>query len=167
MINNESCDLSGSKNNFSARWNLGGWTPLQTGAATATTASGSAIGYWIYLAALTLYTTIEILSLLVCLSTNQFNMKTADKASITIIKATTTKAGLKEMESNKACTPLIRRKLYELVRFLRSYKVQRVEFFIRSDRSDWTVNDKYIEPFRANPLLGVSKLVSYALAQLI
>ena len=29
------------------------------------------------------------------------------------------------------------------------------------------VDKKYIEPFRANPLLDISKLVSHALAQLI
>ena len=39
-------------------------------------------------------------------------MKTADKASILITRANSTKIGLKETESNKACTRVICKKSY-------------------------------------------------------
>ena len=58
-------------------------------------------------------------------------MKTDDKASISITKAKSINVGLKETEESKACTHLIRKKSYELVSFLRSYKVQ-CRIFIRS-----------------------------------
>ena len=60
--------------------------------------------------------------------------KFANSISITRVKST--KIGLKETESNKAFTRVIRNKLYGLLKFLRSYKVQQVEFFIRSDRCE-------------------------------
>ena len=44
-------------------------------------------------------------------------MKTDDKASISITRVKSSKIGLKETESDKACTRVIRRKSYELVRF--------------------------------------------------
>ena len=51
-------------------------------------------------------------------------IKTTDKASnISITRVKSVLVGLKETESNKACTRLIRKKLYELVQFLWSYDV--------------------------------------------
>ena len=67
-------------------------------------------------------------------------MKTADKASISIIEAKATKVGLNETESDKANTRVIRKKLYELVRFSRSYDVHTFYFDLpRFSRQDWSV----------------------------
>ena len=63
-------------------------------------------------------------------------MEKSKQASSGYNDSITTQVGLKETEESKACTRLIRKKSYELVRFLRSYKVQRVKFFIHSDRCD-------------------------------
>ena len=52
-----------------------------------------------------------------------------------------------EREFYKAYTGVICKKSYELVRFLQSYDVQQEEFSIHSDRSDWTVDNKLIDPF--------------------
>ena len=49
-----------------------------------------------------------------------------NKVSISTTRVKSTKIGLKETESNKACTRVIRKKSYELVRFLRSYDVNKV-----------------------------------------
>ena len=54
--------------------------------------------------------------------------KLHNKDSIWTKRATSTKVGLKETEINKASTRLIRKKLYELVRFLRTDKVRASEF---------------------------------------
>ena len=51
-------------------------------------------------------------------------IENCNKSSISIKRVKSTKIGLKETESNKACTRLIRKKSYELVWFLRSCKVQ-------------------------------------------
>ena len=53
-------------------------------------------------------------------------IENCNKSSISIKRVKSTKVGFKETESNKECTPLIRKKLYELVRFLRSYDVNKV-----------------------------------------
>ena len=74
---------------------------------------------------------------------------------------------MKETESNKACTRLIRKKLYELVQILRSYKVQQVEVGHGRDTSKVRVDNKSIRPFKTNLLIHISKLLLYALAQLI
>ena len=55
-----------------------------------------------------------------------------NKASISITGAKSIKTGLKETERTKACTRIIRKKSYELVIFLRSYKVRSSEFAIYS-----------------------------------
>ena len=47
-------------------------------------------------------------------------IKTADKASISITRVKSVLVGLKETESNKVCTRLIRKNSYESVQFLRS-----------------------------------------------
>jgi len=59
-------------------------------------------------------------------------MKSANNDSISITRVKSTKIGLKETERIKAYTRIICKKLNKLVRFLRSYKVQR-RIFIRSD----------------------------------
>ena len=69
-------------------------------------------------------------------------IENCNKGSISIKRVKSTKIGLKETESNKACTRLIRKKSYELVWFLRSYKVHTSEFGHGRDRSDWTVDNK-------------------------
>ena len=79
----------------------------------------------------------------------------------------TTKLGLKETEESKACTRLIRKKSYELVRFLRSYKVHTSKFAIHSGGCKVRVDIKLIDPFRTNLLIDIFKLLPYALAQLI
>ena len=62
-------------------------------------------------------------------------------------EATSIKIGLKETESNKACTRLIRKKSYELVYFLWSYDVHPSEFAIRSDTSKVRIDIKSIDAF--------------------
>ena len=51
------------------------------------------------------------------------DMKSSDKASISITGVQSTRIGLKETEESKAFTRLICKKLYELVLFLQSYDV--------------------------------------------
>ena len=46
-----------------------------------------------------------------------------DHASISITEGKSTEVGLKETEESKACTRLIRKKLYELGNVLQSYEV--------------------------------------------
>ena len=78
-----------------------------------------------------------------------------------------TKIGLKEAESDKACTRLIGKKLYELVQFLRSYEVHPLKFGHGRDRFKVEVDNKPIHAFRTDLPVQSSKLVSCALAQLI
>ena len=94
-------------------------------------------------------------------------METANKASISITWVKSTKIGLKETERNKVFTRLIRKKSYELVRFLRSYKVHTSKFAIHSGGCKVRVDNKPIHAFRTDLLLQSSKLVSRAFAQLI
>ena len=94
-------------------------------------------------------------------------MKTADKAIISITRVKSTKIGLKETGRNKACTRVICKKLYELVRFLWSYKVHTSEFAIYSGGCKVRVDNKTIYAFRTDLLVQSSKLVPYALVQLI
>ena len=54
-------------------------------------------------------------------------IENCNKDSILITRAESSKIGLKETEESKACTRLIRRKLYELVHFLQSYDVNWVK----------------------------------------
>ena len=63
------------------------------------------------------------------------------------------------MEESKACTCVIRKKSYQLVQNLLSYKVHTSEFAIRSDTSKVRVDNKSIHPFRTNLLIDVSKLL--------
>ena len=70
-----------------------------------------------------------------------------NKNSKSITKAISTKVGLKETEESKACTRVIRKKSYELVRILWSYDVHPFEFAIRSDRGDLQMDIKSFEPF--------------------
>ena len=92
-------------------------------------------------------------------------MKTADKASILIKRVKSTKIGLKETERNKLCMRVILKKWYELVRFLWSYKVHTSEFAIYLGGCKVRKDNKSIPPFRTNPLVHKSKLISYTLAQ--
>ena len=57
-------------------------------------------------------------------------------------EAITTKIGSIKLQDNEACTGIIPKKLYELVPFLQSYDVHKVEFFIRSDRFKVGVDNK-------------------------
>ena len=90
-----------------------------------------------------------------------------NKNSKLITTAISTKVDLKETEESKAFTCLIRKKLYELVRFLRSYKVHTSKFVIHLGGCKVRVDIKLIDPFRTNLLIDTSKLILYALAQLI
>ena len=74
-------------------------------------------------------------------------MEKSKQASSGYNDSITTQVGLKETEESKACTRLIRKKSYELVRFLWSYKVHTSEFAICSDRFKVGVNNKSICPF--------------------
>ena len=94
-------------------------------------------------------------------------MKTADKASISITRAISTKEGLKETERNKVCTRVIRKKSYELVRFLSSYKVHPFKFAIHSGGCKVRVNNKTSHAFRTDLLVQSSKLLLYTLVILI
>jgi len=90
-----------------------------------------------------------------------------NKASISITRVKSTKIGLKETESNKASTRIIRKKSYELIWFLWSYEVHPSEFAIRSDRGDVRIDIKSFEPFWAYPTTVSSKLSVYILVKLI
>ena len=57
------------------------------------------------------------------------------------------KIGLKEPESNKASTRVIRKKSYELVQFLRSSKVHTCEYGHGRDTSKVRVDNKTIHVF--------------------
>ena len=92
-------------------------------------------------------------------TTRQWQYESCNKGSISITRIKSTKIGVKETERNKACTHLIRKNSYELVRFLWSYKVHTSEFAICSDRFKVGVNNKSICPFWSNPLLKTSKLI--------
>ena len=87
--------------------------------------------------------------------------------SISITRVKSTKIGLKETESNKAFTRVIRKKSYELVRFLWSYEVHPFEFAIHSGGCKVRVNNKTIHVFRTDLLVQSSKLLLYTLVQLI
>ena len=95
------------------------------------------------------------------------DMKSSDKASISIRRVKSTKVGLKETESNKACTRSIRKKYYEFIWFLWSYKVHPFEFAIHSGGCKVRVNIKTIHVFRTDLLVQSSKLLLYTLVQLI
>ena len=60
-------------------------------------------------------------------------------------KAISTKIGLKETESNKACTRIIRKKSYELCQFLWSYEVHSSKFAIYSGGCKVRVDNKSID----------------------
>ena len=90
-----------------------------------------------------------------------------NKASISITEAISTKIGLKETESNKACTRLICKKSYELVRFSRSYKVRRVEYGHGRDKSEEEVKYGTMNSSEADLTVDISKLLSFAVAHLI
>ena len=77
-------------------------------------------------------------------TTRQWQYESCNKGSISITRIKSTKIGVKETERNKACTHLIRKNSYELVRFLWSYKVHTSEFTSRSDTSKVRVNKKSI-----------------------
>ena len=94
-------------------------------------------------------------------------MKTADKASISITRVKSLEHGLKETERNKVYTRGIRKKYYEMVWFLWSYKVRTSEFAIRSDRGDLRMDIKSFKPLWAYPTTVSSKLSFYTLVQLI
>ena len=94
-------------------------------------------------------------------------IENCNKGSISIKRVKSTKIGLKETESNKACTRLIRKKSYELVQFLWSSKVHTCEYGHGRDRFEVGVGNKSIRLFRTDLLIHISKLLYYALAQLI
>ena len=82
-----------------------------------------------------------------------------NKASISITRVKSTKIGLKETESNKACTHVIRKKSYELVQFLWLSKVHTCEYGHGRDTSKVRVDNKTINAFRTNLLIDISKLL--------
>ena len=96
-------------------------------------------------------------------------MKTADKASISMARVKSINVGLKETENNTVYTRVIRKKSYELVQFLWSYKVQRRIFHPFRNRFKVRVDNKTIHAFRTDLTVPSSKLVPHAheLAQLI
>ena len=94
-------------------------------------------------------------------------MKTDDKASISITKAKSINVGLKETEGDKACTRLIRKEYYELVQFLWSSKVHTCKYGHGRDTSKIRADNKSIHTFQTDLPLHISKLVLYALVQLI
>ena len=81
------------------------------------------------------------------------------KPSSAYNEAISMKIGLEETESNKACTCLICKKSYELVRFLWSYDVHPSEFAIHSGGCKVRVDNKTIHVFRTDLLAQSSKLV--------
>ena len=62
-------------------------------------------------------------------------------------EAVSTKIDLKETKNNKACTRVIRKKSYELIRFLWSSKVHTCKYGHGRDTSKVVVDNKYIKPF--------------------
>ena len=74
---------------------------------------------------------------------------------------------MKETESNKACTRVIRKKLYELLQILRSYKVQQVKHGHGRDKSEEEVKYGTTNSSEADLTVEISKLLLYAIAQLI
>ena len=66
-----------------------------------------------------------------------------------------------------AFTRLIRKKLYELVGFLRSYKVHTSEFAIHSGGRKVRVDNKTIYAFRTDLPVHISKLLVHVSACLI
>ena len=71
------------------------------------------------------------------------------------------------MENNKACTRVIRKKSYELIRFLRSYKVQQIKFGHSCDRSEEEVKYGTTDSSKADLTVEISNLLLHTLAQLI
>ena len=102
-----------------------------------------------------------------CSTTRRWQYENCNKASIWSTIAKSTKIGLKETERNKASTCIIRKKLFELVRTWWSYDVHPSEFAIHSGGCKVRVDNKTIYAFRTDLPVQSSKLVSYALAQLI
>ena len=86
------------------------------------------------------------------------NMKTTDKANMSITRVESPEIGLKETDSNKACTREIRKKSYELVRFLRSYKVQWVEYGQGRDKSEEEVKYRTTNSSSVDLTVEISKL---------
>ena len=74
---------------------------------------------------------------------------------------------MKETEETEASTRIIGKKSYELVRFIRSYKVQRVEYGHGRDKSEVEVKYGTTNSSEADLTVAISKLIPYALAQLI
>ena len=60
-------------------------------------------------------------------------------------EAIITRIGSVEGRYYTACTGVIRKKSYELVNFLQSYDVHKVEFSIRSNRCEVGVDNKSID----------------------
>ena len=94
-------------------------------------------------------------------------IENCNKSSISIKRVKSTKIGLKETESNKACTSLICNKSYELVRFLWSYEIHPFEFAIHSGGCEVWAEYRIANRFRSNLTIEAIKLISYARAQLI
>ena len=80
-----------------------------------------------------------------------------------ITRVKSTKIGLKETESNKACTGLIRKKLYELVRFYSRTMFTKWNH----DKFEVRMNNKSIHRLQSNPTLNISKLILCTNAHLI
>ena len=94
-------------------------------------------------------------------------IENCNKSSISIKRVKSTKIGLKETESNKACTRLICKKLYQLFQFLRSHEIQQVKYEHGRDKSEQEVKYGTTNSSEADITVVLSKLVAYALAQLI
>ena len=72
-------------------------------------------------------------------------IENCNKGSISIKRVKSTKIGLKETESNKASTLVIRKKSYELVPFLWLSKVHTCEYSHGRDTSKVRVDNKTIK----------------------
>ena len=77
------------------------------------------------------------------------------------------KIGFKETKSNKALTAVGIVIIYNMVDVLEPYDVHTFQCRIYHGTSKVVVDNKSIRPFRTNLLIDISKLISYALAQLI
>ena len=94
-------------------------------------------------------------------------IKTADKASISNTEAKSTEIGLKETEGNKALPTVGIVIEYTVVNVLEPYNVRTSEFVIHSGGCKVRVDNKTIHAFRTDLPVQSSKLLSYAVAQLI
>ena len=90
-----------------------------------------------------------------------------NKASISITRANQMKKGLNETEEHEVLFDSNMRQYNQLKKILKQYKVCASKFAVHSDRSDQTVDIKSIGTFLTDRTAASSKLLVYALVQLI